>query len=138
MHSPTSGPGSTAPTTAQLSLIRMAMLGGVLLFGAIAWWARRNDPAPAATAAMRNILGVAPLALGIVALSTVVLLRRALARETDPARQATLRIIGWATGETAALAGGVGYFLTGDASTYFIGLAVLMFTFVGLPVPERR
>ena len=138
MHRPTSGRGATAPTIAQLSLIRMAMLSGVLLFGAIAWWARRNDPAPAATPAMRNILGVAPLALGIVALSVVVLLRRVLARETDPARQATLRIIGWATGETAALAGAVGYFLTGDPSTFFIGLAVLMFTFVGLPVPERR
>jgi hypothetical protein len=115
----------------------MAMLAGVLLLGAFAWWTRRSGAQRATDPEFGRILGVLPLALGVVALVAVVLLRRAVAQDRDPARGASLRLIGWAVGEAAALTGGVGYLLTGNVTSYLIGLAVLVFTFVGLPLPDR-
>lgn len=138
MRPPEPRPAPPVPSTTQLAVIRMAMLAGVLLLGAFAWWTRRSGARRATDPEFGRILGVLPLALGVVALVAVVLLRRAVAQDRDPARGASLRLIGWAVGEAAALTGGVGYLLTGNVTSYLIGLAVLVFTFVGLPLPDRR
>ena len=133
--------GQTQPGdgTAHLAVVRLAMLTGILLFGAVSWWTRRSGaPRRPVDAQMAEILAVAPLVGGIVALIAAVLLRRALSGERDPRKQGTLRVIGWATGEMAAMVGAVGYFLTGNVTSYLIGLAVLVFTFIALPLPERR
>ena len=125
--------------TAQLAVVRLAMLAGVLLFGAVSWWSHRSAASPRTVdPQFAEVLATLPVAGGIVALIAVVLLRRALAGERDAVRHGSLRLIGWATGEMAAMAGAVGYFLSGNVTSYLIGVAVLVFTFVALPLPERR
>ena len=124
--------------TASLAVMRLAMLAGVLLFGAVSWWMRRSAPSPSTVdPQFAEILAALPLVGGSVALVAVVILRKALASVRDPLRQAPLRLVGWATGELAALVGAVGYFLSGNVTSYLIGLGVLVFTFVALPLPER-
>jgi hypothetical protein len=132
--------GHTQPGdgTAQLAVVRLAMLAGILLFGAVSWWTRRSATSSRTVdPQMAEILAVLPLAGGVVALIAAVLLRRALSGERDARKQGSLRVIGWATGEMAAMVGAVGYFLTGNVTSYLIGLAVLVFTFIALPLPER-
>ena len=133
--------GHTQPgnVTAHLAVVRAAMLAGVLLFGAVSWWTRRTAMSPRTVdPEFAEVLATLPLAGGIVALIAVVLLRRALSAAPDPANQGSLRVIGWATGEMAAMAGAVGYFLSGNVTSYLIGLAVLVFTFIAMPLPDRR
>ena len=129
------------PTTSlkTLAVIRAALLAGVLLFGAVCWFTiRQRGGAPIdggaadAFSAFRTIVPI----LCVVALGAAVALRSMIARARDEAKKSSLRIIAWAGGEGAALAGGIYYLRVGDPKLYVLGVVAMLATFVIVPLRE--
>ena len=123
---------------ANLALIRIALLGGVLLFGGVSYYLHHAGSAPPAPGAeqarMLRWIGYAVWGGAIAAIFAV---RALFARATDAGRRANLTIIGWALGESPALYGGVIYFLSGDWQLYIAGLVAMLTTFAIFPAPRR-
>jgi hypothetical protein len=67
----------------------------------------------------------------------LVVLRSAQERAPAYERRASLTIMAWALGESAAIMGGVYWFLSGSAGLYAVGLAVFLMglTTIGIPEP---
>lgn len=124
---------------ARLSLVRMAMLGGVLMFGGISWYVHHAGGAPVAPPgeAQQDMLRWIGYAAWGVALTALGVLRTVFSRTTDPAKLATVAIIGWALGESVALYGAVILFLSGDGQMYITGLIAMLITFSLFPLPRR-
>ena len=116
---------------ARLGAIRLAMLAGVLVFGAVVWFLRRGTTAPGATGGVIDVVSYAAIAIGLVG---ILVLWRVLANATTAAKYANTAVMGWALGELAALGGGVHFFLTGDPTRYVIGVMVMLLSFVLIPL----
>ncbi len=132
------GPGQSRPTSpATLGLIRLAMLGGMLAFGAVAWYLTHQPGWRPSLPTGRD--GFFYASLGIWAVVTVVLLllRARVRSEADPRRRTPLMLVGWALGEMPAIWGGIYYLLTGDPQRYVTGLLFLVMAFLLLPVRAR-
>lgn len=137
MTAPNRSPRPLPSSTVQLSIIRLAMLSGVLMFGGVVWWLRRSGSATEVdAAAIANVRILAAAGLG-VAVSGLVALYALTGRQADEARRRTFSIIAWAMGEGAALAGGVYYMFAGDPRWYLGGLFVLLVSFVLFPARRR-
>ena len=139
-----SRPGSTAPadvpppSPVALAVIRLALLLGVLAFGAATTFLVRRGglrPSPADTLELLRTVGIV---LWIVAIAGVVLLRVRGTRLAGRAGPATAAIIGWAIGEAVAIFGGVHYFLSGQPVWYLNGVLFLVATFVVFPLRRSR
>lgn len=114
-------------------LIRVALLLGVLLFGGVTWYIRRDGAG----------LGIDPDALHtllwvgrgtwLVSLATCMALFGMIRNARSQARIDALSLVGWAAGETVALMGGVIWFLTGITQWYSAGLVYLVLTFLAFP-----
>jgi hypothetical protein len=143
MSSPADVPRPPA-TTAQQAIIRLALLAGALLFGAVIWWLARDGRVPLGRAggaapdpdALRPLRLIGPV-LSVGAVAVAAALRAMIARTADPGRIASLRILAWAAGEAAALFGGVYWLLSGDSSRYVIGLIAMLATYVVVPLRAR-
>ncbi len=113
-----------------LLIIRIAMLSGVLAFGAMTWFLQQRDGAPAAIpeASQQTLLW---MGRGLWALVIVgcVLVYQVMGR-SDTAKVRQLSIVAWAMGEALALFGGVVWFVSGSPSWYIPGLTFLVLTFV--------
>jgi hypothetical protein len=133
---PPTPPASPSRDTAKLGVIRVAMLAGVLSFGAVSWFVRRQGTAPASTVDP-GLLGIAGSVIwGLAVLGILVLFLLLRNRET-PARRSAFSIIGWALGESVALFGGVYLFLIGDPKWFLAGLTALLLTFFIFPLRRR-
>jgi hypothetical protein len=120
-----------------LPAIRLAMLGGVLLFG-VATWAMHAGSWIRSSAVDRAALGTALRLLWIgAALGVALLAVQHRKKDVHPSRKAMLAILAWALGEAVALFGGVIYFLTGEPASYLAGLAFLGTTMLFFPVRGR-
>jgi hypothetical protein len=118
-----------------LRAIRLAMMGGVLLFGGVSWFLTRNPEWSAPEPGMADQLsGIARITWIIVTIALVVMFLR-FRDSTSVARAASVAILAWALGETLALLGGVVFFLTSLAGWYIAGVVVLTLTFVAFPPP---
>ena len=117
-----------------LRIIRIALLAGVLMLGAfVAASAGQREPAPPQVAqGMRT----ANIALLLVAGVALLYLQRRQGAEPDPAKRGTLCIIAWAVAEAAAMFGAVHYLLVGNPIPYLVGVALMLASFVVVPVPE--
>ena len=113
-------------------LIRIALLAGVLSFGAITWFLHRqpNYVAPGDNEQLRMALGAAML----LATAVVAFARYKLGTVHTEQELGAFRLIGWTAGESAALAGAVYYFLTDNPTLYIIGLFVLLAAFIVIPL----
>lgn len=137
-----SGPSPAQSITPKtLTLIRGAMLGGVLVLGLVFWFlGRSRHQAPPAPDVMRA-LGYAWYALILVAAGGVVALRKAQAGRKTFEERARLSIVGGALSEASALLGGVYFLLTGDPLLYALGVVALGASFrlldPGRPEEER-
>jgi hypothetical protein len=119
-----------------LFIIRIALMTGVFLFAAIAFFGPRFGVAPAVTlgdsaGAMRYVLW------GFVAIAVMgsTLLKSRIGAVAPP-KQASYLIIGWALGEAAALCGIVLYLGSGSTASMGLGLMAFVFTLVMLPIPR--
>jgi hypothetical protein len=121
-----------------LFIIRIALMTGVFLFAAIAFFGPRVGIAPVVS--LGDSAGVMRYILwGFVAIavmgSTVLKTRVASAA---PAQAAAYLIVGWALGEAAALCGIVVYLGSQGAASLGLGLMAFVFTLVMLPIPRPR
>lgn len=116
-----------------LLAIRIAMLGGVLLFGGVSWFLHRTpDWEPADAVAIDSLVTVGRFMWIGVILGLAALWFRS--RSVTAASQAsTFAIIAWSLGETLALYGGVLYFLSDLAGWYVAGVLSLAIAFVAFP-----
>jgi hypothetical protein len=118
-----------------LHAIRLAMMGGVLLFGGISWFLTQMPDWSAPEPGLADQLGrIAKIAWPVVGVALVVMFLKF--RDAASAAQAsTVAILAWALGETLALLGGVVFFLTSLAGWYIAGVVALTLTFVAFPPP---
>jgi ABC-type Mn2+/Zn2+ transport system permease subunit len=122
------------PPGATLRIIRMAFLGGVVLFGvAVTFLVGRDGPrAPeeAPTLQIMNIVFLAAAALGIL------WMQRKHAAEQDSAARKSLNIAAWAFGEATAVFGAVHYLLVGSPIPYLVGLGMMLAAFALVPIRD--
>jgi hypothetical protein len=128
------GPQRPGPGPAQLRLIRMALLGPVILFGAFVTVSVSREP-PRAPDMARPLLYV-NMAYLVGAALGVLYFQRRHAAERDPGRRATFNIMAWAIGESTALFGAVHYLLVGSPIPYLVGLAMMLASFVLVPIRD--
>ena len=129
--------GYELPAAKRLSIIRVAMLAGVLVFGGVVYYLRQDSLRPPATPEMVSSLRLAGTIIWGMAVVGVIGLSAMARRQRDPAALVPFSIAGWALGEATALYGGVVYLLTGQPRWYIYGVACLLLTFVSFPVRTR-
>ncbi|MEJ7810361.1 MAG: hypothetical protein WKG32_08100 [Gemmatimonadaceae bacterium] len=131
----TTRPGGDAAT---LAVIRIALLMGVIMFGAVTYFLHRGGgwtPAPRETLALLRTFLVVVWA---GALAALLFLRSRLTGVTDAARRRTLLTIAWAVSESVALFGGVYYFLSDDPRWFLSGVFFMLAAFMIFPGRARR
>lgn len=118
------------PRPQPLQLIRLFLMTGVLLFGAVVLFVHRQPNWKP------GVLPIAVLyvlvAYSILAVSIAAVLKGRVGRERDPQRRASLLLVGWAVGEGAALIGVVIFYITGLAQWYGLGLLAMVSSFAML------
>jgi hypothetical protein len=121
-----------------LHTIRLAMMGGVLLFGGVSWFLTRTPDWTAPQPGVADQLtGIARIVWSMAGVALLVLFLK-FRDYTNPARASSFAILSWALGETLALLGGVVFFLTSAAGWYVAGVIALTLTFVAFPPPQKR
>lgn len=125
-------PGNMERTPTQMAIIRMALLGGVLIFGAVIWFLHRQ-PGYVPAGGMEQMRPVIP-AIMLVFIACIVAVRFYLARVTDPSKVGIFQLVGWTIGEAAAVLGAAYYFSTDDPRFYIIGLFVMLASFIVVPL----
>jgi hypothetical protein len=121
-------PPALSPQHERLSLniVRLALVMGVISFGVVAFTLERSGGSrlgsPEALAIFRAV-AIGLLALG---LGAFVVIRSRIGDVTDPGKQRTMCIIGYALCEAPALAGGVIWILGGGLLFYGLGLGLLL------------
>lgn len=126
--------GRQAPPGVVLRVIRMALLAGVVVFGAVVTLQVRDEPPRAPE--MAQTLVYANIALLVCAAAGVMWIQRMHAAEPDAARRQTLNVVAWALGEATAMFGGVHYLLVGSPVPFLVGLGMLLASFVLVPIRE--
>jgi hypothetical protein len=118
-----------------LPAIRLAMMGGVLLFGGVSWFLTQSPdwtaPEPGIADQLTRVARIAWIVVGVA----LVVMFMKFRDPTDVARASSVAILAWALGETLALLGGVVYFLTSMPGWYVAGVVALTLTFVAFPAP---
>jgi hypothetical protein len=122
------------PAATQLLVIRTALLGGLLLFGAITWYMAGRGSTPMATPEQTRLYGFIFVALAASAVVGMIVMRTRLEKAADAKQLMSLYIIGYALAEGAALFGGVVWFIGGPREWYIAGLIVVVAGYQILPV----
>ena len=120
------------PSPQPVQLIRLALITGVLMFGAVILFVHRQPSWKPGV--LPSAIGYALLAYAIVAVLVARAMRGRVLREPEPQRRASLLLIGWAVGEGAALLGAVSFFVTGQGQWYLLGLLAMLTVFAFLPI----
>jgi len=120
------------PSPQPVQLIRLALITGVLMFGAVMLFVHRQPSWKPGV--LPSAIGYALLAYAIVAVLVARAMRGRVLREPEPQRRASLLLIGWAVGEGAALLGAVIFFVTGQGQWYLLGLLAMLTVFAFLPI----
>jgi hypothetical protein len=128
-------PGANAGTTRTLGIIRIALLVGVLVFGAVVWFLRRSGDA--AVGVDPRGMRLAGQAVWTVATLGTLGLFLAAGR-VSPEGRARFAVIAWALGESTAIYGGVFWLLLGDPQWYLYGVACLLLTYFIFPIRGTR
>ena len=130
---PPQGPSANATRT--LGIIRIALLVGVLVFGAVVWFLRRSDEPPFAVDP-RGLRLAGQAVWAAVTLGTLGLFLAAA--RVSPERRATFAVIAWALGESTAIYGGLFWLLLGDPQWYVYGVGCLLLTYFIFPIRGTR
>jgi hypothetical protein len=121
------------PPASSLAVVRIALLVGVLMFGAVTYYVQRGVSWEPAAPDVLNTLHTVMLAVLVLAVVLLLVLRSRLGRRSL-AGERTMLVMAWAIGESAALFGGVYYFLSGNAQWFIIGLFVMLASFILFPI----
>lgn len=112
------------PRPQPLQQIRLILMTGVLLFGAVVLFVhRRPNWKPGELPIAVDYLLVA---YSILAAMVAAVLKGRVEREPDPQRRATMLLVGWTVGEGAALIGVIIFYITGQAQWYGLGLLAMV------------
>jgi hypothetical protein len=128
-----SGPQG-AGDRARLSLIRIALLAGVLLFGGVTYYLHSRpgwEPNGDIDAGMLRLVMQIVWVLGIGGVVALYLVAR---RIRDRDKVIKISIVAWALGEAIALTGGMLYFVTNEPRGFLLGLGAMVLTFLVFPV----
>lgn len=118
-----------------LALIRIALLVGVLVFGAFIWYLQRSGWE--SSGVDRRGLRVAGQAVwGLMTLGTLGLFLAA--GRASPERRAAFSVVAWALGEATAIYGGLFWMMLGDRQWYLYGVACLLLTYFIFPIRNTR
>ena len=101
-----------------LALLRIFLLSGTVLFGAVAWFL--GSQVTNSSAASEGPLGVAFMVLFVVALAVVLLFKGKVATAEEP-RASTYTLVGWAAAESPALFGATFLLMHGKPLFFLIG-----------------
>jgi hypothetical protein len=126
---------NTELKAAQIKLIRLALLGGILLFGFVAAFVALQNPEGIAMTRPGPLAAVVA-GLVIVAAGVVMFIRRKVEVITDDAQRFKLLLIAHSVCEVASLVGGVHLLLTGGTLPFIAGLTVFVFSLVLLPIEK--
>ncbi len=118
---------------AQVKLIRLALLGGIVLFGFVAALVAMQSPEGIAMTRPGPLAAVVAI-LVILAAGLVMFVRRKVEGMTDDSGRLKLFLVAHAACELASLVGGVHLILTGGALPFIAGLTVFVFSLVLLPI----
>ena len=121
----------------KLAAIRMSILLGVILFGAVAWYQRRQPEWVQPEGIRMRPLRLTGMVIWGVAVAALIGMRLKFAREVEGGSSIRILIIAWALAEVPALFGAVFYYLTGDITLFAAGVAALVVSFVLFPVARR-
>ncbi len=125
-----------AGAKAALPIIRVVMLAGVVLFGAVAIYLSKSGTIAALGSETIETLRLAfVVVLGCVAAAMFVFRRKRMQMpaEQDPT---AINIVGWALGESVAFFGGVLLILSGDMTYFLVGFVMMLVSFVFFPLPR--
>jgi len=126
------------PRSAVLRIVRFALLASVLILGVAALLVHRTGAAPATLASIDfGLIRLIFVAIFSMIALLLIVLRSAHGRVSDDQRRTNLVIMAWALGESAAIMGGVYWFLTGRAGLYGAGLAVFLLSLLTIGVREQ-
>ena len=123
-------------THSHIRIVRLALLGGILLFGAVASLVAA-DSVEGGLAMTRPgpLAGIVAL-LVIAAAGLVMFIRRRIEGQQDLDVRFKQMLVAHAACEAAALFGAVHILLTGGLLPYVAGLTVFVFSLVLLPVED--
>jgi hypothetical protein len=123
---------------ARANIIRIALLSGVVIFGAVIYVLRSSGSYGSNNSNNGEMLPLlyAFIPLAAIAIIGTIVLRGRQLRSGEFGRRFTLAIIGWALCEGATLFGGVYFLLTGNPYLYLTGLALFLCSLV-LLAPSR-
>jgi hypothetical protein len=121
---------SANPSPQPLQLIRLFLMAGVLMFGAVVLVAHRKPNWKPGV--LPDAVDYALVAYAILAVSIAAVLKGRVGREPDPQRRPTLLLAGWVVGESAALFGVMIFYITGQGQWYGLGLLAMVSAFVML------
>ncbi|MES2357441.1 MAG: hypothetical protein V4529_03775 [Gemmatimonadota bacterium] len=121
---------SANPRPQPLQLIRLFLMAGVLMFGAVILVVHRQPNWTPGT--LPDAADYALVADAILAVSIAAVLKGRVRREPDQQRRASMLLVGWAVGESAALFGAVIFYVTGQIQWYGLGLLAMVSAFVML------
>ena len=120
-----------------LHAIRLAMMGGVLLFGGVSWFLTNMPEWSAPEPGLADQLKLVATVTWVVIGAALVVIFLKFRDSSNPARASSVAIMAWALGETLALLGGVIFFLTSMSGWYVAGVIALTLTFVAFPAPQK-
>ena len=112
------------PQPQPLQLIRLFLLVGVLMFGAVVLVVHRQPNWK--PGAVPNALPYALVAYSSLVVFIATVLKGRVGREPDRQRRGPLLIMGWAVGESAALFGVMIFYINGQAQWYGLGLLAMV------------
>ncbi len=121
---------------AALPIIRVALLGGVVVLGAVALYLTKSggfQPLDDQIISILRLVFVLLLGSAAVVMFLVRKRRAALSRDEDPT---SMIITGWALGEGIALFGGVLLLLSGEMTYFLAGFVMILVSFVFFPIPH--
>ncbi|MDX1428914.1 MAG: hypothetical protein R3282_01450 [Rhodothermales bacterium] len=131
-------PQQPGTRSASLPIIRVMLLAGVVIFGAIAiYLAKSGAVTPMGEGTVQALRLAFVVVLGSVGIALFFFRRKRLALPDDQ-DPALLNNLGWALGESVALFGGVLLILSGDMTYFLVGFVMMLVSFVFFPIPPAR
>lgn len=113
------------------------MLIGVLLFGGVTWYVRRDGSPPELSRDTLTTLLWVGRGTWLVSMATCLALFGMLRNARSQQRITALSITGWAAGEAVAIVGGVIWFLTGISKWYSAGLVYFVLALLAFPLKRQ-